>query len=213
MKRIVAFGDSNTWGYKAVSGERYSEEERWPCLLQNHLGDGYRIEEEGLNGRTTAFDDPVREHMSGAEYIECCLDTNSPVDLVIIMLGTNDLKTHFGNTAFFVAEGMKRLVDKALKSGSGINGKAPMLLIISPIEIGGNVQNCETGYYLDASAVEQSRNLKFFYQRIAKDNGCYFLRASDYACACSEDAVHLDLSGHKALAEAVYKKVKEIFKD
>lgn len=213
MRRIVCFGDSNTWGYKAVSGERYSEEERWPCLLQKLLGNGYKIEEEGLNGRTTSLDDPIREHMSGTEYIECCLDTNSPADLVIIMLGTNDLKIHFSSTPFFITKGMELLVSKVLKSGCGVGGDVPLVLIVSPIEIGENIGSCETVYYFGTSSITQSRELKTFYEKLADDYKCFFLSASDYALACPEDAVHLDLDGHKALAEAFYKKIKEIFKE
>jgi lysophospholipase L1-like esterase len=213
MKRIVCFGDSNTWGYKALTGERYSEEERWPCLLQKLLGDGYKIEEEGLNGRTTAFDDPVEEYRNGADYIECCLDTNAPVDLVIIMLGTNDLKRHLGNTAFFIARGIERLIKKVQKSDSGRNGKQPGILLVSPVEVGENISECEAYYYFDTSSVESSRELKMHYAKLASDYNCDFLSASDYAKPCKEDAVHLDIAGHRALADAIYSKLKVIYKD
>lgn len=212
MKRIVCFGDSNTWGYKAITGERYSEEERWPCLLQKLLGQGFKIEEEGLNGRTTVFDDPIEEHRNGAQYIECCLDTNAPVDLVIIMLGSNDLKRHFGNTAFFITKGMELLINKVQKSGSGKDGKAPDILVVSPIEVGKNISESFMDNYFGPSSVEMSRELKPLYAQLAKAYKCYFMSASDYAAPCREDGLHLGAAGHKALAEALYNKVKEIFK-
>jgi lysophospholipase L1-like esterase len=211
MKRIVCFGDSNTWGYKAITGERYSEEERWPCLLQKMLGPGYKVEEEGLNGRTTVFDDPVEEHRNGADYIECCMDTNAPIDMLIIMLGSNDLKRHLGNTPFFIARGMELLVRKAQKSGCGRDGKAPDILVVSPIEVGKNIADCETHHYLDGSAVGSSRELKNHYAALASDCGCFFMAASDYASPCKEDALHLDTAGHKALASAFCAKIKEIY--
>lgn len=100
MKRtIVAFGDSNTHGYCSETGGRFSEEERWPCLLEKYLGEEYRVMEEGLSGRTTVFEDPLFEGLSGLSYIFPCLMTHEPVDLLIIMLGTNDTKARFPVTA------------------------------------------------------------------------------------------------------------------
>ncbi len=98
-KRIVCFGDSNTWGYDAVTRERFAEEIRWTGLLQKELGEGYQIVEEGLCGRTSVFEDPLNEGMSGLAYLYPCLMSHAPVDLLILMLGTNDCKQRFGLTA------------------------------------------------------------------------------------------------------------------
>ena len=91
-KHIVCFGDSNTHGYCAMNDGRFTEEERWTCLLQKNLGEEYLILEEGLSGRTTCFDDPLFEGLSGLNYIYPCLMSHEPVDLLVIILGTNDTK-------------------------------------------------------------------------------------------------------------------------
>ena len=100
-KHIVCFGDSNTHGYCAdpadteTHSDRFSESERWTCLLQKALGEDYYVIEEGLSGRTTVFDDPLHEKMSGLDSIYSCLMSHEPVDLLILMLGTNDCKERF----------------------------------------------------------------------------------------------------------------------
>ena len=106
IKKIVAFGDSNTHGYNSKTMGRFTEEERWPCLLEQYLGEGYRIAEEGLEGRTACFDDPLFEGLSGFHYLYPCLMTHKPIDLLIIMLGTNDVKA--------------RLIPRITKSAQGL---------------------------------------------------------------------------------------------
>ena len=114
MKHIVCFGDSNTHGYCADpadcadGGDRFNEQERWTCLLQDKLGPDYRVLEEGLSGRTTVFDDPIHEGLRGLDDIFSCLMSHEPVDLLIIMLGTNDTKSRFGVNAAAIGIGMGR---------------------------------------------------------------------------------------------------------
>jgi lysophospholipase L1-like esterase len=99
MKTILCYGDSNTWGYIPGTGERYASHVRWPGVLQNALGNGYVIIEEGLCGRTTVWDDPIEEYRSGKEYLIPCLKSHAPLDLVVLMLGSNDLKMRFAAPA------------------------------------------------------------------------------------------------------------------
>lgn len=115
-KHVVCFGDSNTHGYCAKTGGRFDENQRWTCLLQKKLGDQWLILEEGLSGRTTTFDDPIHEALSGLDYIYPCLMSHEPVDLLIIMLGTNDTKERFGASAECIALGLKRLISKAVST-------------------------------------------------------------------------------------------------
>ncbi|MBQ9959278.1 MAG: acylhydrolase, partial [Oscillospiraceae bacterium] len=94
-KRILCYGDSNTWGYIGGVGERFGRDVRWTGRLQTLLGSDYTVIEEGLNSRTTVWDDPVEMHKNGYTYLMPCLQTHRPLDLVIIMLGTNDLERRF----------------------------------------------------------------------------------------------------------------------
>jgi lysophospholipase L1-like esterase len=106
MKTILCYGDSNTWGWDPISESRLDKDVRWPGVLQQELGDDYEVISEGLPGRTTVWTDPIEGHMSGKDYLIPCLHSHKPIDLVIILLGTNDLKHRFGVTAFDIAEGI-----------------------------------------------------------------------------------------------------------
>lgn len=101
MKTIVCYGDSNTWGYDPVTMDRLPITQRWTGVLAQELGAGYRVIEEGLNGRTTVWDDPIEGYKNGKEYLIPCLETHRPIDLITILLGTNDLKMRFSVSAYF----------------------------------------------------------------------------------------------------------------
>lgn len=98
MKTIVCYGDSNTYGYNPENGFRYEYEERWTTILQKELKDSAIVIPEGLNGRTTSFEDELRPGRNGATYLDPCLHSHGPIDLVVLMLGTNDLKIRFQAT-------------------------------------------------------------------------------------------------------------------
>ncbi|MGM9660535.1 MAG: GDSL-type esterase/lipase family protein [Faecousia sp.] len=135
-KHILCFGDSNTHGYCAESadcadgGIRFTEDQRWPRLLQKALGEDYLVTEEGLPGRTTCFEDPVHEGLNALNYIYPCLKSHEVIDLLIIMLGTNDCKDRFYASAACIGLGMARLVKKA-KDTDCWGGKNPNILVVA----------------------------------------------------------------------------------
>lgn len=212
MKNILCFGDSNTFGYDTANDSRFPWDVRWTGILQNMLGTGYRIIEEGMGGRTTVWDDPVENLQSGKSYLLPCLESHWPLDLVVIMLGTNDLKTRFALEAHDIAAGVETLALMAKAYLKEKQEKEAEILIISPIAIGEKITENPYGIYMGGkSAVERSRQFPEYYSRIAEKHGFAFMAASEYAKACSGDSIHLDAAGHRALAEAVGKKVRELF--
>ena len=136
MKTILCFGDSTTWGYcPEAGGARLSEEERWPRLLERELGCEYRVIEEGLNGRTTAFEDAIRPYRSSLPYIVPCLESHAPVDLLILMLGTNDCKVRYHVSAREITDGLEVLLQK-IYSHYRYMPPAPAVLVMPPIPLG-----------------------------------------------------------------------------
>ncbi|MBQ4416282.1 MAG: acylhydrolase, partial [Butyrivibrio sp.] len=113
-RRILCFGDSLTWGYDPVKQNRIDEDSRWTGVLQNLLGDGYRVIEEGQNGRTIATDDPAEGEKNGLRYVIPCIESHKPLDLMIVMLGTNDLKKKFSYTVMDIAGEMQIFLEKVL---------------------------------------------------------------------------------------------------
>lgn len=204
-KHIVCFGDSNTHGYCADpadcadGGDRFNESERWTCLLQKALGEEYLVIEEGLSGRTTVFPDALHECMSGLDAIYSCLMSHEPVDLLIIMLGTNDTKERLGANAACIGIGMERLVMKA-KTIPAWRGGKPSILVITPPHIGEDLLKCKEGIPMGVGCPEKSRELAPYYKELAERQGCAFLDAEGLAEFNKLDCMHLTRRGHRDLA-------------
>jgi len=205
VKTILCFGDSNTWGYNPHRCGRYEPEVRWTGVLQTLLGPDYRIIEEGLNGRTTVWDDPAAPvPRSGKLVLPVCLETHMPLDLVIIMLGTNDLKIRFSAPAADIAGSAGLLPDIVLHSRAGRDGSPPLSLLVCPPPIGD--EPAFDGTF--GMAREKSKQLAAFFQRETEmREGCCFLNAADYIETSSVDGVHLDEEGHSMLGMALAKRV------
>lgn len=198
-KHVVCFGDSNTHGYCADpadcadGGNRYNEEERWTCLLQKELGGEYLVLEEGLGGRTTVFSDPLHESMDAVSVAYPILMSHEPVDLLIIMLGTNDTKERFCANAAAIAIGMERLLLKC-KSTACWGERGPNILVVCP-PLGAGFHDEVMG----AGCVEKSVALPTYLKAVAERNGCAYYDARD--CEMNGvDFTHLTRKGHRDLA-------------
>ncbi|MDO4292496.1 MAG: SGNH/GDSL hydrolase family protein [Eubacteriales bacterium] len=200
-KTIVCFGDSNTHGYNSKTMGRFRQDERWPSLLQQKLGSGYDVKEEGLSGRTTVFEDPLHEGLSGLSYLYPCLMTHEPVDLLIIMLGTNDVKQRFGATPQNIAVGMERLIRKAQTATEAWAGQ-PNILLIAPPPIEPGYGTTFVSGEMGELCVEKSRALAPFFQEVAQRLGCHFLDAASIEGMgmYPYDYMHLSPEAHRALA-------------
>ena len=210
-KHIVCFGDSNTHGYNAFNNGRFDETERWTCLLQNLLGHEYQILEEGLSGRTTCFEDPLFEGMSGISVILPVLLTHEPVDLLIIMLGTNDTKERFGCTPLLIALGLKRLIDKAISVKDCWKNGRPDILIITPQNIGKEYETAPVAPGMGRGCAEKSAGLAAEFREIARLTGCRYLDANQLITSAPNhvDYMHLTKEGHRELAEALARYIRE----
>jgi lysophospholipase L1-like esterase len=209
MKRLLCFGDSNTWGFTPVTGERMAADVRWPGVMQRDLGTDYLVIEEAQNGRTTVWDDPYEEvNKNGSRHLPIILESHAPLDLVILMLGTNDLKNHFGQNALSIADSCGVLIDRILCSNSGPNDAAPKVLLIAPAPVAEGF--CPFGNLFDKAA-EVSAGFKDAYVEVAQERGIPFLNAGDYASCPVPDTIHIDAEGCGRLGSAVAAKVKEIF--
>lgn len=203
-KRIVCFGDSNTWGYDPGTAERFPEDVRWTGLLAQALGENYWVIEEGQNGRTIATDDPCEGEKNGMRSLVPCIESQKPFDLLIIMLGTNDLKRKFQYCAMDVAGEMELMAEKITNYLRFHMKGNPQVLLISPVHIGENITRSRLG---DLFGYERSRQVSLeladWYRQIAEIHGFGFLDAAQFARAGQNDSVHLEADGHRALAEAV----------
>ena len=196
MKTVLCFGDSNTWGYAPDLQRRYNETERWTMRLQDALEGRYRIIEEGQNSRTSVFEDPFEIGKKGLDYLLPCLESHHP-DLVIILLGTNDLKSRYNVAASDISKGAARLVQVVQQFHHGFMEKPPEVLLISPphvLEVG----NGQEGF---DGAEEKSKQLAHYYALRADELNCHFLDASKLIRPCDKEGIHWPVDQHATLAK------------
>lgn len=209
MRTVVCYGDSNTWGFDPETRERFAPDVRWPGVLARGLGGGFRVIEEGLSGRTTVRDDPIEGvHKNGRTYLRACLESHKPIDLVALMLGTNDLKGRFGASASDIAQGAASLAEEILRSGCGPGGGTPEVLLVAPPPVG---RLTELAEMFEGSA-EKSARFAGHYRRFAEQYGCEFLDAGAVATSSDLDGIHLEADEHRKLGEAVAAGVAEILR-
>jgi lysophospholipase L1-like esterase len=209
MKTILCYGDSNTWGWDPVAQARLSREDRWPGVLSQALGAAYQVIEEGLPGRTTVWDDPLEGYKNGKTYLIPCLESHRPIDLVTIMLGTNDLKTRFSLSAYDVANGAGVLVDVVQRSEAGPGGEPPQVLLLAPPPLGKLTEFAE----MFEGAHVKSQRFSRHYARVAREYGCAFLDTAEVIVSSDVDGVHLDVSEHRKLGRAVAVIVKRLLEN
>ena len=209
-KRILCYGDSNTWGWVPFSmgNQRYSVENRWPGILQNKLGDKYEVIEEGLGARTTAFDDPRPEFpaRNGLKSLPAILESHLPLDFVIFMLGTTDTKEMLSLDSRKITEGMQRLI-KIVKTFRTLENTLPpkILVIVPPIV----EEEADFASKLFKGATVKTKELVESYKKLAEEESVLYLDPTKDVKVDEKDCVHIDLEGHKKLAELVYKIVLE----
>lgn len=203
MKTILCYGDSNTYGYRPDGKGRFSKEERWTGILSERLKkENTEIIEEGLVGRTTVFEDSIRPGRKGIDYLYPLLESHAPVDELVLMLGTNDCKTHYKASSKVIGLGIERLIKEARKFDSEIK-----ILLISPIHLGKDVWQDNFDPEFNEESVEVSKQLKREYKKIADKYNCQFLAASDVSTPSDVDQEHLNEKGHRDLANAIYEKL------
>ena len=202
MKTVLCYGDSLTWGVDAENRTRHAYEDRWPSVLQKALGHGVRVIAEGLNGRTAVYDDYTSDSdRNGARILPTILQTHCPLDLVIILLGTNDMKPVFANNAMIVSRGIQRLVNIIRTQSWPFDIDAPDILIVAPPAL------CETEDPvlgpMFAGRVEESKKLASIYADLADEMGCGFFDAGSVAVTTPVDGVHMDAENTRAVGKGL----------
>ena len=198
-KTILVIGDSLTWGADPVTKRRHPRAFRWPDAMQAGLGVGVEVMTEALCGRTTTFDDhAVLEERNAALSLPMLLGSHQPLSLVIIMLGTNDLKPHLCGLASGAQAGMKRLV-QLVRTHPYIDGAVPKILIIAPPPRIPTPARPETS----AHTLQQSQLLAPLYRELAETEGVWFFDAGRSCTPSMADGVHLDREQTQALGQAL----------
>lgn len=224
QRRILCFGDSNTWGViprweaSPLPSERYDEHTRWPCVMADCLNhsqsdDSWTLIEEGLGGRTTMYHPESGEtYRLGDAYLHPCLLSHRPLDYVVLMLGTNDLQPRMHKTPFtreHLADGLIHLIQLIRSLPECGAGNQPVKILVvapPPIKMAKGRPEVSEKYGCEAGVI-LSHEFASAYEDAAKAYHCGYLDAGLYAEAGDADGVHFTLESHprlgKAIAEAI----------
>lgn len=213
MKRILCYGDSNTWGFIPGCGKRYPEDVRWTRILAKELGEGCEILEAGLSGRTTVFDDPFNSMLNGLAALPMTLVQSAPLDMIIISLGSNDLKYQ---NAYNSARGVHKLAETCKRANRSISCSCPIfnqgakILVVSPIAVDPCITEVNPYTSLRHDAPEESLKYPELIRHFTDALGVDFFDASTVAVPSKVDGLHMDPESHIALGKALAKKVTEV---
>lgn len=206
-KRILCIGDSNTWGYIPGGLGRYDEETRWTGRLAAGLGENFAVVEEGMNSRTTAFADRLRPGICALDYLYPCLISQFPLDVIVLMLGTNDAKARYHVSSIEIGNGMEEVLWN-IRYVCGKNGQNPGILLVAPARM----TRGEPGFGFDENSPVKIENLGKIYEALAGKHGCEYLSA--YSCldegCIGEDGVHFTPRGHEILGKEILNRVRHM---
>ena len=209
-KRIICFGDSLTWGYDPDNKIRFGEDTRWTQVMQRTLGDGYTVIEEAQNGRTIATEDPAEGEKNGLNYIGPCMESHTPFDILIIMLGGNDCKRKFAYSSMDIAGEMQIMLEKVQSYNRFRCKDSFKVLLVSPPYIADSIRDSWLG---DSFGYENARKVSLeladWYRQLAEMVHCHFLNGADFARASDSDGCHLDRENQRKLGEAAAAYVRQ----
>ena len=210
MRTVLCFGDSNTYGQ--IPGgtplQRFLPGERWPGILRAKLGSNWYVVEEGLSGRTTVYDDPIEGDIkNGRRYLKPCLMSHAPLDLVILMLGTNDLKARFNQPASEVAMGIGCLIHDIKDLALGPGGCAPEIIVVAPPPM---LDDIHEWVAIFSGAQKKSRELALQYEIIADSLEVHFFDAGAVIVSDPADGFHLSREAHQTLGLALATEIEAI---
>ena len=209
MKTILVYGDSLSWGAIPGTTQRLARNKRWPGIVEQTLDGKVRVIEENLNARTTAFEDPsARPGRNGQLLLRPLLETHAPLDLVIIMLGSNDLQDILAQTAPDVAANVKILAQTVMNANwPGQENNSPYVLLVSPpLIVDPKLDLSE----ILSKAPEKSKHFSKSYRSVAEELGCYFFDAATATLPSPVDGLHLGEDEQAALGRALAPVVRQI---
>jgi lysophospholipase L1-like esterase len=209
--KVLCFGDSNTWGQKTDKTGRYPANVRWTGVLQNELGDNYYVIEEGLGSRTTDLDYDRKPGRNGIVYLQPCLESHNPLDVVIIMLGTNDLKIAYDRSAEDISIAIGKLIGTVKQYGKNSEEATPKILVVSPILVDDTAPWYKEFYsdHYDHQSAIKSTELAKHIKQVVESTGCAFVDAATVSKP-GKDGIHFDEQSHPALGKLLAETVKNL---
>ena len=194
MKKILCYGDSNTFGFDSSTGSRFDDKTRWTAVLQANLGDDYKIIEEGGCGRTGFVDNPEGVSFSAQMHFPSVLSEVDNVDILILAIGTNDLQSQYDISFSVIEKGLENLIKIA-------QGKVNQIIIIPPVVLSEKIFDGYFRYQFDETSIIKSKKIAPIYERIANMYNCKYIDINNFVKPSDIDGLHYDKISHKIIAD------------
>lgn len=210
MEHILVYSDSISWGIIPMTRDRFSFNQRWPGIVELNLrsaGENVRIIEDCLNGRRTIYEDPIRPGRNGLIGLSQRIEVNSPLSLVILMLGTNDFQANHEHTALDAKNGMRALINEIRNTNLEPGMKTPAILVVSPPPILEPKGDIATKF---KDAEKKCVGLAHFYADLCQELQCYFFDAASVTTSSKVDGVHFDIDQHLIFGDALTEVIQKI---
>jgi len=203
MKKILCYGDSNTYGYNPADSSRFDEETRWTALLQNNLADGYEVIEEGACDRTAFVDNDKGFLFSAQRHFPKLLAKTNSVDILVFALGTNDMQFKYDISFGAVERGLENLISSA-------KSKFKKIIIIPPVVLSDNVLSGFFNFQFDGTSIVKSKKIGKIYRHIARVYDCKIFDINKFAQPSDADGLHYDSAAHKLIADKLSELIRNI---
>lgn len=203
MKKIICYGDSNTFGYNPIDNSRFDENIRWTSILKNNLSGDYEVINEGMCDRTGFADNPKGELFSSQKHFPKLINENEKFDILILWVGTNDLQFQYDIDFNVVEEGLKKLIDLAKE-------KAEKIIIIPPVILDERILKGFFSFQFDEKSVSKSKEIGKIFKQIAKDYNCLWFDVNEIIKPSDFDGLHYDESAHMLIGDKITEFVKTI---
>ena len=206
MKKILCFGDSNTFGFNPETGGRFDKNSRWSGILSQVLADNYEVIEEGMNNRTGFFRNPEGLKQSGGDYLPVCFENHKDVDICILSLGTNDAQIFYPLDEVMAEKGLQSLIDVIKKSNQDAK-----IIIIPPVKITKDLLHSGFAAMFDENSIEKIQKTFHVFEKIAKDNNCFYFDFNKFVHPSKFDGIHYTKESHQVLAQRLAEFISDCF--
>ena len=194
MKKIICYGDSNTFGYNPKDGSRFDENTRWTSILQKELGAEYEVINEGICDRTGFVNNPKGEVFSSPKHFPKFITESENIDILILWIGTNDLQFQYNIGIESIENGLENLIKLA-------ETKAKKIIIAPPVILNEQILQGAFNYQFDETSIVKSREVSTVYQKLANDYDCEYFNVNEFVKPSNPDGLHYDEDSHKIIAK------------
>jgi lysophospholipase L1-like esterase len=205
MKKILCFGDSNTYGFVPKTCGRYDKSTRWTGILSELLGSDFEVIEGGMNNRTGFFKNPEGLKQSGGEYLPIYLQNHRDIDICVLSLGTNDAQFFYKLDEKNAKTGLEYLITTIREANAHTK-----IIIIPPVKISDNILSGMFSIQFDKNSIQTASKVFPIFKKVAEEKNCFYFDFNEFVTPSEEDGLHYSADSHRLIAQNLYEFIVNI---